>query len=244
MSATTDTIPSFDEVFDRAWVIIVAGGSGTRMQSTKPKQFLILDGKPILLRSVEQFTDLGLRKVILVLPEDHIERWSEIVTTHQFKVQVKVVVGGSTRTISVRNGLEAVPVNATIVGIHDAVRPMVSPDVIKAAYASAYMHGSGVPTIPVTDSIRQLIGLQSKALDRRTLVAVQTPQVFRANTLKDAYAQLSIDDVSDDATVWEMAGNLVRLTLGSKSNLKITTPEDLVVLRALTKAQRESETKV
>lgn len=243
MSANNDTIPSFDEVFDRAWVIIVAGGSGTRMQSTKPKQFLILDGKPILLRSIEQFTDLGLRKIILVLPADHIERWSEIVSTHQFKIPVKVVAGGNTRTISVRNGLEAVPTNATIVGIHDAVRPMVSADVIQAAFASAYIHGSGVPTLPVTDSIRQLNGTQSQALDRRNLVAVQTPQVFKVNMLKTAYAQLSLDEVSDDATVWEMAGHPVRMTMGSKANLKITTPEDLIVLRALTKAQREAESK-
>lgn len=217
------------------WVIIVAGGSGTRMGTETPKQFLNLDGQPILVRTINRFANAGITNQVLVLPLAYHQLWSELSEIHNPLVNPIVVPGGATRTASVRAGLDAVPYDAKLIGVHDAVRPLVSNKLIQSAYYSASNHNSGIPVVKVKDSLRKIIDHASQAIDRSRVVIVQTPQVFNALLLKRAYHKLQLQDVSDDATVFEMAGHQVHLTEGSYENIKITTPEDLVIASALLK---------
>lgn len=215
------------------WVIIVAGGSGTRMGSDLPKQFIEIDGQPILVHTINRFADAGIHNQVLVLPVAYHQLWYELQNKANLRVNPVVVPGGSTRTASVRAGLSVIPIEADSVGIHDAVRPMVSSTVITEAYKSAKEYGSGVPVVNVKDSLRHKNGSISQAVDRSQIVIVQTPQVFNAGLLKRAYDELVLQDVSDDATVFELAGHQVVLTQGAYDNIKITTPEDLIIAEAL-----------
>jgi 2-C-methyl-D-erythritol 4-phosphate cytidylyltransferase len=216
------------------YVIIVAGGVGVRMSGNLPKQFLMLGDKPILVHTIQRWTKFDPDiPIILVLPETHHATWKEI--TEQFDVQgnITVVNGGSERFYSVKNALQHVP-DDVLVAIHDAVRPLVSGETIAASFALAEQHGSAVPyTIP-QESVRMEKNDGSNfPLNRNMLRIIQTPQTFVSTKLKQSYQQSYRDDFTDDASVWEQAGETVFLFEGNRENIKITTALDLEMAKGL-----------
>ena len=217
------------------YAVFVAGGSGTRMGGDVPKQFLDLGGIPILQRSVERFLDAAPdSRVIVVLPERHLDQWQELCLQHAVSFPQTIVHGGMTRFHSVQNALEKVP-DGAIVSIHDGVRPLFTPGLVRAMLDRMQQPGGPqalIPVVPVTDTLRST-DPSLPAPDRSRLVAVQTPQMFLSEVLKQAYRQPYDTAFTDDASVAERAGARIELFPGEKYNLKITTPEDLALARLL-----------
>ena len=217
------------------YAVFVAGGSGTRMGGDVPKQFLDLGGIPILQRSVERFLDAAPdARVIIVLPERHLDQWQELCLQHAVSFPQTIVHGGMTRFHSVQNALEKVP-DGAIVSIHDGVRPLFTPGLVRAMLDRMQLPGGPqalIPVVPVTDTLRST-DPSLPAPDRSRLVAVQTPQMFQSEVLKQAYRQPYDTAFTDDASVAERAGARIELFPGEKYNLKITTPEDLALARLL-----------
>ena len=217
------------------YAVFVAGGSGTRMGGDVPKQFLDLGGIPILQRSVERFLDAAPdARVIIVLPERHLDQWQELCLQHAVSFPQTIVHGGMTRFHSVQNALGKVP-DGAIVSIHDGVRPLFTPGLVRAMLDRMQLPGSPqalIPAVPVTDTLRST-DPSLPAPDRSRLVAVQTPQMFLSEVLKQAYRQPYDTAFTDDASVAERAGARIELFPGEKYNLKITTPEDLALARLL-----------
>jgi len=214
-------------------VIIVSGGSGSRMQNDVPKQYLEVNGKAIIVWTIEKFLHFDPNiLIILVLGDDHEDFWTPIKERYFMKGNFLLAGGGETRFDSVKNGL-AVLEKDCIVGIHDAVRPMVSIETIKRCYHSAREYGSAIPVIDVEDTIRSVDGERSAQLKRENLKRVQTPQVFEGRQLKDAYTQYYCPDFTDDASVFEKKFGTVRLVEGNPENIKITRPADLNIAAAL-----------
>ncbi len=218
----------------RVAVIIVAGGSGKRMGAAVPKQFLELSGRTVLELSLERFREaLPGARIIVVLPEAEMPRWQEICRAGGIDGTHEAVAGGATRFQSVMRGLAAVG-DAELVAVHDGVRPLASADLLRRCVAVAREHGSAVPVVRPVDSFRTVgAGGVSSVVDRSLLRAVQTPQVFRADWLRAAYAQPYDEAFTDDASVVEASGCGITLCEGERSNIKITVPEDLAVARAL-----------
>ncbi|MEO9485670.1 MAG: 2-C-methyl-D-erythritol 4-phosphate cytidylyltransferase [Ekhidna sp.] len=207
--------------------IIVAGGIGTRMKSDVPKQFLLLDGVPIIVQSIKKFLESDKSiSIVVVLPKAHMLQWESMKSQHFPDDDFKLAVGGATRTASVLSGLDLIE-EGGLVAIHDAVRPYVTKETITASFESAEKDGSGVAVVNLKDSIREITGTQSNAKDRSNYVLVQTPQTFNVTKLKEAYKKIGSKHFTDDASVFEAAGNNVQLIEGSYDNIKITTPEDL-----------------
>lgn len=213
-------------------VLIVAGGKGLRMGTDLPKQFLPIEGKPVLMHTIEAFHRFDENiKIILVLPPDQQAYWRELCCTHHFTIVHIVVDGGETRFHSVKNGLyHAEP---GLVGVHDGVRPFVSPQVIGRCYDLAAVKKAVIPVIDVVETIRHLTEQGSETVDRNNFKLVQTPQVFDVELLKRAYAQEYIPSFTDDASVVEAMGVSVYLTEGNRENIKITTPFDLRISSVL-----------
>lgn len=212
--------------------IIVAGGKGLRMNSEIPKQFLLLQDKPILIHTIEKF--IHFDDVILVLPKEQTTLWNEICEKYNFTIPHKITEGGATRFQSVKNGLEEVENNA-VVAIHDGVRPLVSENLINSLVKEV-REGIGVlPIIPVTDSIRKVDGGTSTHIDRTNLYKVQTPQCFLSSEIKEAYSQNYSEVFTDDASVFEAKGGQINTLLGEEKNLKITTEEDLKIAGIFTR---------
>ncbi|MEW6469354.1 MAG: 2-C-methyl-D-erythritol 4-phosphate cytidylyltransferase [Bacteroidota bacterium] len=219
----------------KKYAIIVAGGSGTRMQSPVPKQFLKLNGLPVLMHTIGKFDDLKQDiEIILVLPQHLIPEWQDLCREFNFTTPVKVVEGGETRFHSVKNGLSLVREEG-IVAVHDAVRPLVSPKTILSAYKAAEMYGNAVPAVPMSDSIRQIESTKSVAVDRARYCIIQTPQCFTTAVIKKAYMKEYKFSYTDDASVVESIGEKIHLIDGTYDNIKITTPQDLAVAEALLK---------
>ncbi|MDR2139677.1 MAG: 2-C-methyl-D-erythritol 4-phosphate cytidylyltransferase [Tannerella sp.] len=210
-------------------VIIVAGGKGLRMGSDLPKQFLPLHGKPVLMHTLEVFNrwDENAR-LILALPEAYQPYWEMLCRELNRHVPHRIVTGGETRFHSVRNGLAATEA-CDWVGIHDGVRPLVTPEVIEACFRGAAQHGAALPAVPVAESLREYDGERSRAVDRSRYRLVQTPQVFRYDWLVEAYRQPYSPLFTDDASVVEAAGRNIHLVPGNPENIKITTPTDLLI---------------
>jgi 2-C-methyl-D-erythritol 4-phosphate cytidylyltransferase len=207
------------------------------MQSTIPKQFMVLAGKPILCHTLQAFKDtIPDIDLILVLPQDQVARWESICKRLNFTVPHRIVHGGATRFDSVTNGL-ALVVEEGLVAVHDAVRPLVSPRTIRSVFKEAEMYGNAVPAIPMTDSIRKITTAKSIAVDRTKYCIIQTPQCFLVSLLKKAYEQPYQFHFTDDATVVEDLGEKIRLIDGKTDNIKITTPGDLIIAEALIKAR-------
>lgn len=221
------------------YAVIVAGGKGLRMGNAVPKQFLPLAGKPILYYTlkafVDAFEDINL---VLVLPQDQLSYAQMVLQEFEERIDVELVTGGETRFHSVQNGLKVVA-DDSIVFVHDGVRPLVSPELIKACYQQAVDKGSAIPAIPIADSLRVVDGENSKPVDRDTMRSIQTPQTFRAELLLPAFLQGYTDNFTDEATVVEAYGSGVYLIEGEKSNIKLTTPEDMVVAESTIKARAE-----
>ena len=216
------------------YAIIVAGGSGSRMQTSQPKQFLPMGGEPVLLHTIRRFFNYDPALVlVVVLPEQEMGTWQQLCAQHGFQVPHQVVAGGQTRFQSVRNGLAALAhAEEGVVAVHDGVRPIVDKAMLEAAYETASRQGASVVAVELKDSIRRVRGGSSKAVDRTAYRLVQTPQCFRLPLLRRAYAQPEVAQFTDDASVVERFGHKVQLVQGSYRNIKLTTPEDLVLAEA------------
>ena len=212
-------------------IIIVAGGKGTRMESEIPKQFLLLNGKPILIHTIERFTKFS-SKIFLVLPKNDINLWNQLVKKHQFKIDITVIEGGEERFFSVQNAIKQCSTEGLIL-IHDGVRPLVSEQTIKNVIEKSLEADSGIPVLNIDESIRMLVKRESMPVDRNKYKLVQTPQGFNAQLIKESYNQEYSFKFTDDASVFESAGYSVSLVNGNKENIKITTPEDLRLAKFL-----------
>ena len=222
----------------RTIAIIVAGGSGTRFGAQIPKQFLELGGKPILMRTVEAFEKAladGEHEIVVTLPADQIGVWQDLCERHGLAVPHRVVPGGETRWHSVKNALDSIddPAGADVIAVHDGVRPLASVELIQRTLDNARRDGAAIPVVMLNDSVRQVDGEESHALDRSSLRAVQTPQAFKAHLLLEAYRQPYDPSFTDDASVVERAGHAVTLVEGEPTNLKITRPMDLALAEYL-----------
>ncbi|MEY4812466.1 MAG: hypothetical protein RLZZ462_1339 [Bacteroidota bacterium] len=209
--------------------IIVAGGTGQRMGTTLPKQFLAIEGKSILLHTIGQFvtayTDINF---IIVLPADYIQDGKALITSSGLSQSFQFVAGGDTRFQSVKNGLaQADP--ASVVFVHDAVRCLLTPDLIQRCYQQAVEKGSAIPAVSSTDTIRILEGNQHHVVDRANVMMIQTPQTFNAALLKKAFEQAYQPSFTDEANVLEASGKEVYLIEGEYENIKITRPLDLAI---------------
>lgn len=220
-------------------VIIVAGGSGTRLGADRPKQFLTLAGKEILVHTLELFLEAlnGVEsKIVVVLPEEWIGEWREIVARHNLADSHTVCAGGSSRIGSVRNGLVALG-DCDLVAVHDGVRPLVSLAMIERGFEVAEEFGSAIPVVEVVDTIRRVGAEGSEIVDRSELRAVQTPQVFDGEVLRAAYATCRSERYTDDGSVVERwlssRGGQLAFYAGERNNIKITYAEDLALAEFL-----------
>jgi 2-C-methyl-D-erythritol 4-phosphate cytidylyltransferase len=213
----------------------VAGGSGSRMGGDLPKQFLLINGLPVLMHTINRFANYDpAMEIVLVLPESQIVYWKDLCEKNHFLVPHLVVRGGDTRFHSVNNGINAV-LECDLIAIHDGVRPLVSRDTIERCFVSAAESGTAIPVLPVNESLRKGKINHSVSVDRSQYFQVQTPQVFNYNLIKNAYHQLWIPEFTDDASVVEKAGSIIQMVLGNRENIKITHPEDLLIAEALLK---------
>ncbi len=217
----------------RRFVLISAGGSGTRMKTDLPKQFLEIAGKPLLIHTFEAFMQVDPSfEFVLVLPENTFDYWRKCCLEHQFRQPYLLASSGPTRFHSVKSGLRLVP-NDALVAIHDGVRPLVSTRVILEVFQTAEKLGNAVPAIPVNESLRITDHAHSQPLAREKVRIVQTPQCFRADLIKKAYNRNFDESFTDDATLLEVDGHRINLVEGNRENLKITTPADLKIAAAL-----------
>jgi len=216
------------------YVIIVAGGSGKRMDTTIPKQFLFLNGKPVLMHTIENFYSFDdTLSIILVLPKEHIPFWKTLCHNHSFTIPHKIIHGGSERFYSVNNAILLLPHTENLVAIHDGVRPLVSHETIRTAFDTAKQYGNAVPVTPIIESVRQITSSGNKIINRSKLQLIQTPQVFKCNLICKAYAQGYSSTYTDDASVLERMGEKIILIQGNPENIKITRPIDLIIAEAL-----------
>lgn len=220
------------------YAIIVAGGSGSRMLSATPKQFLLLNGIPVLMHTMQAFhNSLSLPQLIIVLPADFHAYWKQLCTTHNFTIPHQLVNGGETRFHSVKNGLDVIANEDVLIAVHDAVRPLTSINIIDQSYKSAAEHGNAVTAVKSRDSVRQIKNGISNSLNRDEIYLIQTPQTFQSAQLKSAYRQPYNNKFTDDASVVEAAGAVITLITGDYQNTKITFPEDIAIAELLLKMQ-------
>ena len=210
--------------------LIVAGGKGDRMNTDIPKQFLLLNGTPILMHTLKQFSHF--EEIVLVLPHSQFNYWQELCITYNFTQKHTLVAGGTTRFYSVKNGLEKIDENS-VIAIHDGVRPLISTKLIDSLITETKSGIGIIPIVPVKDSIRKVEGENSVHVDRSSLFKVQTPQCFLSADIKKAYTQEFSDAFTDDASVFEANGGEITTLLGEEKNLKITTKEDLKIASIL-----------
>jgi 2-C-methyl-D-erythritol 4-phosphate cytidylyltransferase len=208
--------------------VIVAGGNGSRMNNSVPKQFLLLQGKPLLYYTINTFLkaydDLN---IILVLPEEHIGAGQEIIDAFFDYNRIQITAGGRTRFHSVQNGLQLIT-EESIVFVHDGVRCLLSTDLIHRCYEAALEYGSAIPVIDSKDSVRISIGKNNEALERNQVKLVQTPQTFHSKILLPAFVIDYKDKFTDEATVVEAFGLKVHLVEGEENNIKITRQIDML----------------
>jgi 2-C-methyl-D-erythritol 4-phosphate cytidylyltransferase len=215
-------------------VVVVAGGSGTRMGGDLPKQFKSLAGKPVLVHTLERFLNFDPEiSLVVVLSPSHQQYWEEVMESTTLLRKIQVAPGGRTRFESVRNGISRMR-EVDIIGIHDAVRPLVSVQTLEKCFHSASLTGSGIPVTAIEETIRIIDSEgHSKHLDRGMLRRVQTPQVFRAKEIRNAYDHPYDPAFTDDASVYESCFGEVTLVAGNPENIKITTPIDLLLASLL-----------
>jgi len=221
------------------YAVIVAGGNGSRMNSTVPKQFLLLNNKPVLYYTLDTFLkayhDL---KVILVLPEEYVATGQEIIDAWFDYKRIRITVGGRTRFHSVQNGLQLIE-EESIVFVHDAVRCLLTTALIHRSYEAALEFGATVPVIDCKDSVRMISSAGNEALERRNIKLVQTPQAFLSTILLPAFNIDYKDKFTDEASVVETFGMKVHLVEGEENNIKITTPIDMLLAEYLLSQRAE-----
>lgn len=217
------------------YAVIVAGGSGTRMGGTLPKQFLPLADKPLLYYTIRAFLDAyDDMQVIVVLPLDYIETGKEVIDAWFDHSRIQVCAGGETRFHSVQNGLQLVT-QESIIFVHDAVRCLVSTELIHRCYEAALEKGTAIPVVPARDSIRILTDGDSSSIERERVVLVQTPQTFHSGILLPAYNIDHKEKFTDEASVVEAFGLKLHLVEGEETNIKVTTPSDMSICETLLK---------
>ena len=217
----------------KSFAIIVAGGKGLRMGGEVPKQFLPIEGKPILMHTIEAFRKaLDGVEIVLVLPADQHDYWQKLCKDYNFCSPKLIARGGETRFHSVKNGLALLPNDEeAIVGVHDGVRPFVSKETIQRCYEAATLGKAVVPVVPVVETVRQILpDGKSITRPRDEFRLVQTPQVFPLDLLRKAYQQPYSEAFTDDASVVEALGKEITMVEGNRENIKITTPADLKFL--------------
>jgi 2-C-methyl-D-erythritol 4-phosphate cytidylyltransferase len=213
-------------------VLIVTAGVSKRFEGNIPKQFTLLNDFPVILHTVNAFSDFDKNlKITLVLNREHFSYWLDIGNKYGINYNINVIIGGETRTESVRLGLEEID-NESLVAVHDGVRPYVSKRLIKDGFDIAAINGSAVPVVNVPEALRLITDENNIAIDRDNYRIVQTPQFFYTKLLKDSYLKIDGNHY-DDATVFEKAGNKVFLFNGDINNIKITTSQDLRLLELL-----------
>lgn len=212
----------------KKFVIIVAGGSGSRMNTSIPKQFLEINNRPVLMHTFDAFVRYDQQiEFILVLPKNQLESWNLLCKKHKFDLKHKITFGGETRFDSVKNGLELIKSDG-IVFIHDGVRPLVSIKTMENCFKTALEKGNALPVIPVSESIRMVEESGNCSVDRSKYFLVQTPQTFKTQLIKKAYQQANSNAFTDDASVLESIDETIHMVDGNRENIKITFPEDLI----------------
>lgn len=218
------------------YIIIVAGGSGSRMNSDIPKQYLEINKTPIIVHTVKRFLEYDKNvQIICCVHANYLDYAEGLMLKYFPNSKIKIVLGGETRFHSVKNGLAAIKDSNSLVAIHDAARPLVSKETIKGCFVSAQQNDSGIPVVKVSESIRSLEGNKSIAINRDNYRIVQTPQCFKTEILQKAFEVEYNNSFTDDATVFENAGHVVSLVEGNIENIKITLPSDILIAEALLK---------
>lgn len=220
----------------KKFAIIVAGGSGQRMLSAVPKQFLLLQGKPVLYHTISAFYQADPKtEIILVLPRDQFDYWNSLISELP-NIAHRLVEGGNSRFHSSQNAIQTINEDG-IVAIHDGVRPLIDPELITKGFRSAVEKGNAVLAVASKDSVRILTAdnIGSEHLNRESIRLIQTPQIFTLKDLKEAFKQEYVEEFTDDARVVESIGVIINLVEGSYKNIKITTPEDLLLAEVLMK---------
>ena len=216
----------------KKFALIVAGGSGSRLKGAVPKQFLELQGRPVLMLTFDVFKNYDSQiEFILVLPKNQVKYWEELCKEHNFLLEYKLAFGGETRFHSVKNGLDLIDEEG-IVFIHDGVRPLVSEQTIQNCYETTLGKGNALPVVPVTESVRFVDDTGNIAVGRSKYFLVQTPQTFKVGLIQKAYQQNFSDRFTDDASVLENLGETIHLVEGNRENIKITYPEDLIIAKS------------
>jgi len=229
---------------NKEYAVIVAGGSGSRMNHDLPKQFLPVNGLPVLMHTIKAFYDYNTSlNIIVVIPESNLKLWNDLCQQYHFTVPMMIVTGGETRFQSVKNGLDKIS-GEGIVAIHDGVRPLVDKEIIAASFQIASLHGSAIASVRLKESIRVIDKDETKTVDRSRYRFIQTPQTFQVKIIKHAYDLPEISEFTDDASVVEKAGYKISLFEGSYKNIKITTPEDLIIAEALLKSNNSINTRL
>ena len=217
------------------YLIVAAGGSGTRMKSDIPKQFMLLANKPIILHTIQRFINaIPSINIIVVLPEQYADQWHQIIRQYHFQHKHHIAIGGNTRSESISNGLKLIANKKELVAIHDAARPLVSTKTILNAINTASIKGNAIPVVPITESVRKITNDHNCSIDRSELFLVQTPQCFRIEDITKAYEQIiPSHSFTDDASVAEAANFQINLTEGNPENIKITHAHDIIIAEAL-----------
>ncbi len=217
------------------YLIITAGGKGLRMGADIPKQFIPINGRPILMRTIEQFRKYSKElHIILVLPKDNLNYWQQLCRDYSFHEEYDIIDGGDNRFHSIQHGLNIIPDDIDgIVGVHDGVRPFPSLDVIARCFDTARTAKAVIPVIPIVETVRYI--KENKNVPRSDYKLVQTPQCFDIRLIKKAYKQPFCDNFTDDASVVEAIGQRITMVGGNRENIKITTPFDLKVAEVLCK---------
>jgi 2-C-methyl-D-erythritol 4-phosphate cytidylyltransferase len=214
-------------------VLIVAGGSGLRMNNNIPKQFLLIKDRPVLMHTINKFKIYSESiEVRLVLPHAQIPYWKELCNKYQFTVQHQIFHGGDNRFLSVKNGLSGIQ-NEGLIAIHDGVRPLVSKDTIQKCFETAQKTGTAIPVIDVVETLREQRLEMSYTVNRSNFKIVQTPQVFNNQVITKAYQQPYKESFTDDASVVESIGHPISMVEGNSENIKITRPIDLTIAEAI-----------
>ncbi|MEO7983605.1 MAG: 2-C-methyl-D-erythritol 4-phosphate cytidylyltransferase [Bacteroidota bacterium] len=222
------------------YAIVVAGGSGTRMGGSLPKQFMLLKNKPVLYYTLKAFSEAyDDLQLILVLPVDYTDMGQEIIDAYFNKDRIRITAGGDTRFQSVKNGLALVEEEG-IIFVHDGVRCLLSKELIHRCYAQAVETGTAIPAVASKDSVRLMTEEGNEAFDRNNVMLIQTPQTFHSKILLPAFQIDYKDKFTDEATVVEAYGLNVSMIKGEDNNIKITTPADLLVAEKIIDQQQES----
>lgn len=224
-------------MFKLSW-IITAGGVGKRMGAGLPKQFLLLEGQPLLMHTIRQINSLSPNnQIIVTLPLEQLSHWDELCTQHAFEVEHLAIAGGEERYHSVKGALAFC--TGTHIAVHDGVRPFVTTATIEALLAVFPAHKAAVPVISIKESLRKINGNSSKVVNRSEYVAVQTPQIFEIALLTRAYEQVYHPRITDDACLVEALGEQVVLVKGNDDNIKITTPLDYQLAEIVLRKQQK-----